>query len=40
MAKETENNDDGKKKLGLSRPGKLTLNKTVETGTVRQSFSH
>ena len=40
MAKETENNDDGKKKLGLSRPGKLTLNKNVETGTVRQSFSH
>lgn len=28
------------KKLGLSRPGKLELNKTVETGSVRQSFSH
>ncbi len=29
-----------KKKLGLSRPGKLELKKTVETGQVRQSFSH
>jgi len=28
------------KKLGLSAPGKLELNKTVETGSVRQSFSH
>ena len=27
-------------KLGLSRPGKLELKKTVETGQVRQSFSH
>ncbi len=32
--------DDGKKKLGLSRPGKLELNKTVETGQVKQNFSH
>jgi translation initiation factor IF-2 len=40
MTNQDSNNDDGKKKLGLSRPGKLTLNKTVETGTVRQSFSH
>ncbi|MCW8953302.1 MAG: translation initiation factor IF-2 [Rhodospirillales bacterium] len=31
---------DGKKKLGLSRPGKLELNKTVEAGHVKQSFSH
>jgi translation initiation factor IF-2 len=31
---------DGKKKLSLSKPGKLTLNKTVEGGQVRQSFSH
>jgi len=30
---------EGKKQLGLSRPGKLVLNKTVETGQVRQSFS-
>ena len=28
------------KKLGLSRPGKLELKKTVKTGQVRQSFSH
>ncbi len=28
------------KKLGLSSPGKLELKKTVETGQVRQSFSH
>jgi translation initiation factor IF-2 len=28
------------RKLGLSRPGKLELKKTVETGQVRQSFSH
>ena len=40
MTNETDNTDDGKKTLGLSKPGKLTLNKTVETGTVRQSFSH
>ncbi len=37
----TDNNDDGKKKkLTLSRPGKLELNKTVDAGQVRQSFSH
>ena len=30
---------DGRKRLGLSRPGKLVLNKTVEGGQVRQSFS-
>ena len=29
-----------KKPLGLSRPGKLELKKTVEGGSVRQSFSH
>ena len=29
-----------KKKLSLSRPGKLELKKTVEGGQVRQSFSH
>ena len=35
--KETEGK---KKKLTLSRPGKLELNKTVDAGQVRQSFSH
>ena len=29
-----------KKKLSLSRPGKLELQKTVEGGQVRQNFSH
>ncbi len=37
MTETTEKED--KKRLGLSRPGKLVLNKTVETGQVRQSFS-
>jgi translation initiation factor IF-2 len=36
---ETNETTNGKK-LGLSAPGKLELNKTVETGSVRQSFSH
>jgi len=37
----TETEDTGKsKKLGLSRPGKLELKKTVAKGQVRQSFSH
>ena len=31
---------DRKKSLGLSRPGRLELRKTVETGQVRQSFPH
>ena len=35
--KETEGK---KKRLTLSRPGKLELNKTVDAGQVRQSFSH
>ena len=35
----TEEEEKGKK-LGLSRPGKLELKKTVETGQVRQKFSH
>ncbi|MEX2642653.1 MAG: translation initiation factor IF-2 associated domain-containing protein, partial [Acetobacterales bacterium] len=38
MSETTENNP--KKKLTLSTPGKLELQKTVETGQVRQSFSH
>jgi translation initiation factor IF-2 len=39
---ETQDKDaaDGKKKLSLSKPSKLTLNKTIEGGQVRQSFSH
>jgi len=32
------NEQDGK--LTLNRPGRLELKKTVETGQVRQSFSH
>ena len=36
---ETEEQKKGKK-LGLSRPGKLELKKTVATGQVRQNFSH
>lgn len=34
------NDKDEKSPLGLSRPGKLELRKTVEAGQVRQSFSH
>ncbi len=37
---ETKDKDQKKKPLGLSRPGKLELNKTIESGSVRQSFSH
>ncbi len=37
---ETKDKDKKKKPLGLSRPGMLELKKTVETGQVRQSFSH
>ena len=33
-------NDKGKQPLTLNRPGRLELKKTVETGQVRQSFSH
>ena len=36
---ETKEQNKGKK-LGLSRPGKLELKKTVKSGQVRQSFSH
>ncbi len=36
-AKETQGD---KKRLGLSKPGRLELNKTVETGQVKQNFSH
>ena len=37
---ETKDKDQKKKPLGLSRPGTLELNKTIESGSVRQSFSH
>ncbi len=36
----TSNETPVRKPLKLSRPGKLELKKTVETGQVRQSFSH
>ncbi len=36
----TSNETKEKKPLSLSRPGRLELKKTVETGQVRQSFSH
>ena len=36
---ETENKNKDKP-LGLSRPGRLQLNKTIESGQVRQNFSH
>ncbi len=36
---ETKEQKEGKK-LGLSKPGKLEIKKTVVTGQVRQSFSH
>jgi len=38
MTESTEK--ETKKKLSLSRPGKLELKKTVEGGQVRQNFSH
>ncbi|MCH8924566.1 MAG: translation initiation factor IF-2 [Proteobacteria bacterium] len=36
----TSEEKEKKKPLSLNRPGKLMLKKTVETGQVRQSFSH
>ena len=37
----TDNANGGERgTLGLSRPGRLELNKTVEGGQIRQSFSH
>ncbi|MDH5488839.1 MAG: translation initiation factor IF-2, partial [Rhodospirillaceae bacterium] len=35
-----KNKGDAKKPLRISSPGKLELKKTVETGQVKQSFSH
>jgi translation initiation factor IF-2 len=40
MTDQKDDTDSKKKKLTLSRPGKLELNKTVDAGQVRQSFSH
>jgi len=39
MSESTEQ-DQKKKPLGLSKPGTLELKKTVESGQVRQNFSH
>jgi len=39
MSESTEQ-DQKKKPLGLSKPGTLELKKTVESGSVRQNFSH
>ena len=39
MTEQTEQKST-KKKLSLSRPGRLELKKTVDAGQVRQSFSH
>src|SRR5688572_9021678 len=36
----TETNETEAKKLGLNRPGRLELKKTIDAGMVRQSFSH
>lgn len=36
----TNSHDQDRKPLRLSQPGRLELKKTVETGQVRQSFSH
>ena len=40
MSETTTSKDDKKKPLKLNRPGRLELRKTVQTGQVRQSFSH
>ena len=42
MTEQTEQTEQkpAKKKLSLSRPGRLELKKTVDAGQVRQSFSH
>ena len=36
----SDTKDTEKKPMTLKRPGKLELNKTVDAGTVKQSFSH
>ncbi len=42
MTEQNEQNEQepAKKRLSLSRPGRLELKKTVDAGQVRQSFSH
>jgi len=40
MSDTSEPKDTEKKPMTLKRPGKLELNKTVDAGTVKQSFSH
>jgi translation initiation factor IF-2 len=40
MSETTTGKETKKKPLKLNRPGRLELRKTVETGQVRQSFSH
>ncbi|MBF0250941.1 MAG: translation initiation factor IF-2 [Alphaproteobacteria bacterium] len=40
MSDTDDTKDTGKKPLRLKRPGKLELNKTVDAGMVKQSFSH
>ena len=40
MSDTNDTNDTEKKPLRLKRPGKLELKKTVDAGTVKQSFSH
>ena len=40
MSDTSDTNDTEKKPLRLKRPGKLELKKTVDAGTVKQSFSH
>ncbi|MEM7223466.1 MAG: translation initiation factor IF-2 [Pseudomonadota bacterium] len=40
MSDTTTSKEREKKPLTLNKPGRLTLNKTVEAGQVRQSFSH
>ncbi|MDE0386862.1 MAG: translation initiation factor IF-2 associated domain-containing protein, partial [Defluviicoccus sp.] len=37
---EQKEQEPAKKRLSLSRPGRLELKKTVDAGQVRQSFSH
>ncbi len=40
MSDTKDTGDTGKKPLTLKKPGKLELKKTVDAGTVKQSFSH
>lgn len=40
MSDTSDTKDTDKKPMTLKRPGKLELNKTVDAGSVKQSFSH